>query len=211
MSALAALAASARATVSAAGSRRCPWSRSHPATASGETAGSTSRSSVASSGSDRHAVGRRGRQARPALAERPRRRAPRADGRPVRGRSRPEGPRIRRPRGTWGAWRAPSAPAPDPPGARTTPGSARSARRELVALDQRDARSRARQLVRTCGADDPAADDRDIRHGPTLAGGGRLVRRPAPGLATPVRSAPASSSSRILRGDVPEWPKGAAC
>ena len=49
MSALAALAASARATVSAAGSRRCPWSRSQPATASGETAGSTSCSSAASS------------------------------------------------------------------------------------------------------------------------------------------------------------------
>ena len=46
---------------------------------------------------------------------------------------------------------------------------ARGAGRELVAFDQRDARSRARQLVRTRGADDPAPHDRDVRHRRRLA------------------------------------------
>ena len=72
MSAPAAFAASARATVSAAGSSRWPWSRSQPATACGEIAGSVSWRSRASSGRIGDAVCRRPTTTRAALARRPR-------------------------------------------------------------------------------------------------------------------------------------------
>jgi hypothetical protein len=55
----------------------------------------------------------------------------------------------------------------------------RSAGRELVAFDQRDARSGARQLVRARGADDPAPHDRNVRHRRRLARAIRW-RRPHP-------------------------------
>ncbi len=46
---------------------------------------------------------------------------------------------------------------------------ARSARRELVTFDERDARTRAGKLVRACGAHDPATHHRDVRHRRRLA------------------------------------------
>ena len=61
---------------------------------------------------------------------------------------------------------------------------------ELVALDERDGGTTSRQLIGACRADDASTDHHHVRHARSLASG-RLAR--------------------MVRGDVAEWPKAAAC
>jgi hypothetical protein len=61
---------------------------------------------------------------------------------------------------------------------------------ELVALDQRDGGTTSCQRIGARGADDASADHHHVRHARSLA---------------------SARLGRMVRGDVAEWPKAAAC
>ena len=71
--------------------------------------------------------------------------------------------------------------------------AARRVRREVVALEQGHRCAARGELERARGADHPASHDDHVGHA-----------------AQPTRG-PRDHAGRIVGGDVPEWPKGAAC